>query len=114
MKLFFGLQTRELWMNKMKLQEKRYIYLYGKNYDIEKEKKPDLGAVYDELILHWNLRTESKRVLSSLEGVFISNKPIVDEEQPSRVNPNWKFVFLNRTKVMESIEKKYQGKFFPF
>jgi hypothetical protein len=101
--------------SEMKFNEKRYIYLYGKDYDYKKE-KPDLGATYSHILIHWNLKRENERVLSSLEGIFITNKPIADEEasSPGTIMEDWQLSIPHTTKSMQEFEEKYQGKFISF
>jgi len=82
----------------------KYGCLYGKNYDLDKEKFPDKNKLYD-IILHIGITEEdaNKIVFSSLEGLFVYNE---------YMNPDKKYT-IKRDEI-EAFEKKYNGFFIPF
>jgi len=92
----------------MKLNDYEHGCFYGKDYDLNKEKFPDSNKNYD-LILFLNLKDEDKRVVSSIEGLFVYNKPLVDEKYS--INLEKKFII--KREEMKEFEKKYSGMFIP-
>ena len=93
----------------MNINEYEHGCLYGKNYDLNKEKFPNSDINYD-IILFLNLEDENIRVVSSIEGLFVYNKPLVDEKEDSG---NLEKRFVIKRSEMKEFEKKYKGKFVP-
>jgi hypothetical protein len=93
----------------MNINEYEYGCFYGKNYNLNKERFPDPNNDYD-IILFLNLKDENVRVVSSIEGLFVYNKSLVDEKQDSG---NLEKRFVIKRSEMKEFEKKYEGKFVP-
>jgi len=78
--------------------------LYGKNYDLTKEKYPDKNKLYDIILLAGLTKEDANtRVFSSIEGLFVHNA-ILDFK---------KECIIKRDK-MKDFEKQYKGIFIPF
>ena len=87
------------------MPSKEFIYPYGKDYDNIREQRPSEKSEYD-LIIYVNLRGE-ERVISSLEGVFISQTDL-SRGRSDFNNP------LCRRRDMPKFERAVGGKFVPF
>ncbi len=74
------------------------VYLYG-----------DFGT--DKIIIYVQPFSEKSRTISSLEGFFISEIPLIKKEDKG-VRKDWQPIF--RKDQIKQIENKYQGKFISF
>lgn len=84
--------------------EYKHGCLYGKNYDLNKEKYPDKNTLYDIILLAGLTKEDANtRVFSSIEGLFIHNN-ILD----------FKKEYIIKRDEMKNFEKKYDGVFIPF
>ncbi len=99
-----------------KINLTKNIYLYGKYYEPPKNKNspdvsifPNGGGHYD-IIIYIKPIYERRRIISSLEGFFISEIPI---ERDSELNDERGQPLVRRDEV-KKFEKKYKGKFFSF
>jgi hypothetical protein len=84
------------------------IYIYGKFYEDEKTNFPKDEDNYDVIIY---VDTLSNRIISSLEGLFISENPLI-KKGDTGVIKGWNPI-IKRGEI-PLFEEKYQGKFIPF
>ncbi|MDP3965955.1 MAG: hypothetical protein Q8Q04_00305 [archaeon] len=85
----------------MEIKQRQYFYFVGKFYDSTRESEPNPKSNYD-LIVYIKNSSGRDRVVSSLEGLFITNKNLESfglESIPFRRNQ------------IEDFELKYDGKF---
>jgi len=82
------------------------LYIYGKFYENEMTNFPEDN--YDVIVYPIVL---SNRIISSLEGFFISDNLLIAETD-NGVIKNWNPI-IKRDKMKE-FEEKYRGKFVPF
>ena len=96
----------------------KYVYLYGWNHNFQelREAQPYTGSREDERALYLDLKVQDKLLLNTLEGMFISSKPILQKEEIPGVSfLEDKLIFKVRyQRIKEAIEEKYQGKFISF
>jgi len=87
------------------------IYVYGKFYDqfASQINLNNLLVIYAHPL--GIEAKESKSPINSLEGIFISEIPIIKKGDKG-VRKDWNLVI--EKKHMEVVEEEYQGKFFPF
>jgi hypothetical protein len=83
------------------------IYVYGKFYEDERTNFPQDENNYDVIIYP---KVLSNRIISSLEGLFISDNPLI--KTPYGVIGDWNPVI--KRDEMRKFEEKYKGKFVPF
>lgn len=95
--------------SKMKSEEYEYGCFYLTNYNPEEEPFPDSNKKYD-ILLRYKLKDENKRVISSLEGLFAYDKPLLDENGNSIAVDNK--IVIKRSE-MDEFAKKYKGEFIP-
>ena len=76
-------------------------YLYGTHK--HKHAKEKIIVVYHEVL------PSNKRTIGSLEGIFVSSKPLIKEKEC--ITEGWEFII--KRKDMEWFEEKYRGKFYP-
>lgn len=79
-----------------------YIYLYGKNPDSSIETSDETA----EIILYTTPFKEHNNPISSLEGLFISEKEVSNAARAP-------YLHFNR-KIMKEFEEDYGGKFLTF
>jgi hypothetical protein len=84
------------------------IYVYGKFYEEEKTNFPQDQDNYDVIIYP---KVLSSRIISSLEGFFVADKPLVAETDHGVIK-DWNPII--KRGEMPLFEEKYQGKFIPF
>lgn len=84
------------------------IYVYGKFYEDEKTNFPQDQDNYDLIVY---VDTLSNRIISSLEGLFISENSLI-KKGDNGVIQGWNPVV--KRGEMSLFEEKYQGKFIPF
>ena len=82
----------------------RYFFLYGRYYDLDKEKSPVLGE--GPIVVYLDSKTERQLSIGSLEGVFLSLKENPFNE--AKGNP------ICRRDEMDAFAEKYNGRFFLF
>ncbi|MEK6832439.1 MAG: hypothetical protein AABY32_00190 [Nanoarchaeota archaeon] len=87
------------------------IYVYGKGYLSEVSKTPEEGVEYNLIIVYPQPWAEKERVISSLEGFFVSEIPLVKKGDKG-VRKDWQ-ISIGR-EYMSFFEEQYQGKFIPF
>lgn len=92
----------------VKLTFNKNIYLYGKFYESEKTNFPQDEDNYDVIVYP---KVLSNRIISSLEGFFISDNPLIAETDHGVVK-DWNPII--RRDDMKKFEEKYRGKFIPF
>ena len=92
-------QMKKLQERVTKLESEEKHYLYGKFYNADQERIPSEDGEYD-VIIYNKIRPDESRTIGSLEGIFISSKPITQN--------------LLRRNQMQDYEKRYKGKFIPF
>lgn len=84
------------------------IYVYGKFYEDEKTNFPQDKDNYDVIVY---VDTLSNRIISSLEGLFVSENPLIKKGDTGLVK-GWNPVI--KREEMHLFEEKYQGKFVSF
>ena len=89
----------------MEINQKHHVYLVGKFYDSSLEDVPNKESNYD-LIVYAHPKKEKSRVISSLEGIFVTDKEFLKYFLKGEGNP------VCRRDQMEDFEEKYSGKFF--
>jgi hypothetical protein len=88
----------------MEIEQKQYVYFVGTFYDTTLERAPNPENHYDLIVY---TAKEDYRVISSLEGIFISDKKIeVHVKDFSSDN------LLVRRAQTDLFEEKYSGKFY--
>lgn len=87
------------------------VYVYGKGYLPEVSKTPEEGVEYNLIIVYPQPWAENERVISSLEGFFVSEIPLVKKGDKG-VRKDWQ-IHIGR-EYMNAFEEQYQGKFIPF
>ena len=87
------------------------IYPYGKFYDASRVSIPTDEDNWDVIIYAQPL-CENSRIIGSLEGLFVSEVPLIKKETEKAVRKDWNP--LVKREQMEKFEEKYQGKFIPF
>jgi len=92
-------QMRKLQERVTKLESEEKHYLYGKFYNADQERIPSEDGEYD-VIIYNKIRPDESRAIGSLEGIFISSKPITQN--------------LVRRAQMREFEQAYKGRFIPF
>jgi hypothetical protein len=93
-----------------KISLEKNFYVYGKFYDPNKVQVPK-GEDNFDIIVYASPLSEKNRIISSLEGYFYSEIPLI-KEGDNGVRPDWNP--LVQRKQMEEFEEKYKGKFVPF
>ena len=81
------------------MEIKQNYYVYGR-------KLPEK----DKVIIYHKIEGSEHVRLASLEGIFLSLKPIVEKWE--NISPGWKCIIGRED--MGWAEKEYQGKFIPF
>ena len=88
----------------MNIPEYNYGCLYGKNYNLDKEKYPEKNKLYDIIILSGLTEEDANtRVFSSIEGLFVHN---------NLLDSNGEYIIKREN--INAFEKKYDGIFIPF
>ena len=87
------------------------VYVYGKFYDSSKVQIPKDKYYYD-VIIYAQPFNEVNRVISSLEGLFVSEIPLIEKGKDNTIMTDWNP--LCRRDEMKFFEEKYKGKFIPF
>jgi len=59
----------------MEINQKLFVYPVGKFYDVNQEKIPNPESKYDHII-YLNPKLEEWRVISSIEGYFVSTRDL--------------------------------------
>ncbi|MCR4327369.1 MAG: hypothetical protein NUV46_02190 [Nanoarchaeota archaeon] len=89
----------------MELNQKSYIYLVGKFYDTSFESEPNPESNYDLIIYDLPQEKES-RAISSLEGIFVTEKEFLGFFLKGKGNP------VCRRNQVKEFEERYSGKFY--
>lgn len=92
----------------VKISLEKNIYIYGKFYDSESTNFPEDENNYDVIIYP---KVLSSRIISSLEGFFVADKPLIAETDYGVIK-DWNPI-IKRDK-MKQFEEKYRGEFIPF
>jgi hypothetical protein len=83
------------------------IYSYGKFYDATKVSVPTDEQNWTAILVYVHPNKETSRIISSLEGYFVSESDLLSSEFPM-ANP------VCDREQMKDFEKMYKGKFVPF
>jgi hypothetical protein len=88
----------------------RNVYAYGTFYDVNRVKVPKKEDNWTGILIYVNPKIETDRIISSLEGFFVSQDSVLSDfkETSSVGNP------IIKRDEMNKFEEKYNGKFFPF
>jgi hypothetical protein len=83
------------------------IYSYGIYYDADRVKVPTDEQNWTGLIIYVHPKREDSRIISSLEGYFVSDNDSLFSSYPVRN------AILDK-KQMKDFEEMYKGQFIPF
>ncbi len=92
----------------VKISLEKNIYIYGKFYEDERTNFPKDEDNYDVVVY---VDTLSNRIISSLEGLFISENPLI-KKGDTGVIKGWNPII--KREEMHLFEERYQGKFISF